>query len=145
MKKITLLLIMFTAFCYAQDKPNGTTLEEYNYMTKGYKVQISSGLDMKQGYKVEDIIVLKNSDYAFNFKNLVRTVDNSSAGVIVIATSNIWANTYYLSIPINNSDLMNDFNVKMSLWDESMTTAYASASTNLNSIMFDLYNKSILK
>jgi hypothetical protein len=28
----------------------GTTMEIYNYVTKGYSVQISSGLDMKKGY-----------------------------------------------------------------------------------------------
>lgn len=28
----------------------GTTEEEYNYLTKGYAIQISSGLDMKKGY-----------------------------------------------------------------------------------------------
>jgi hypothetical protein len=32
-----------------------TTLEEYNYLTKGYRVQIESGLDMKKGYTFSDI------------------------------------------------------------------------------------------
>ncbi len=32
-----------------------TTLEEYNYVTKGYHVQLTSGLDMKKGYEFEDI------------------------------------------------------------------------------------------
>lgn len=33
----------------------GTTLEEYNYITKGYKIQIESGLDMKKGYTLKFI------------------------------------------------------------------------------------------
>lgn len=32
-----------------------TTREEYNYITKGYKVQIESGLDMKKGYELKDV------------------------------------------------------------------------------------------
>ncbi len=32
-----------------------TTQEEYNYITKGYKVQIESGLDMKKGYSFVDL------------------------------------------------------------------------------------------
>ena len=30
-------------------------MEEYNYVTKGYKIQIESGLDMKKGYELEGI------------------------------------------------------------------------------------------
>lgn len=32
-----------------------TTQEEYNYITKGYKVQLESGLDMKKGYSFKDL------------------------------------------------------------------------------------------
>lgn len=57
MKKITLLL--FFVLCIGQmvmaqipeEQPNfGTTLEEYNYITKGLKIQIETGLDAKKGY-----------------------------------------------------------------------------------------------
>jgi hypothetical protein len=145
MKKITLMLLLFVAVSYSQTKPLGTTLEEYKYMTKGYAIQMSSGLDVKNGYKIVDLVVLKNSDYVFDYKNLIRTADNSSAGIMVVATSKIWENVYYLAIPLYNPDLMNDFNSKMALWDESMTTAYASASTNLNTILFTLYSSSLTK
>lgn len=30
-----------------------TTDEEFNYLTKGYKIQVESGLDMKKGYHIE--------------------------------------------------------------------------------------------
>jgi hypothetical protein len=43
---VTLLAVIFTVTnSYGQ-----TTQEEYNYITKGYKVQMESGLDMKKGY-----------------------------------------------------------------------------------------------
>jgi hypothetical protein len=140
MKKITLLLIMLTAFCYAQDKPDGTTLEEYNYMTKGYKIQISSGLDVKRGYRIDDVTNYPTPLYDFKFKSLVREKDGVSAGLILIATSKMWSNVYYLAIPINNADLMKSFNKDVDLWDESMTTAYSEASTFLMSELFRIYS-----
>jgi hypothetical protein len=55
MKKL-LLISVFTlqsifSFSQNEDHPYGTTLEEYNYVTKGYAVQIEQGLDMKAGYE----------------------------------------------------------------------------------------------
>lgn len=35
-------------------RAQGTTEEEYNYLTKGYAIQVSSGLDMKKGYTLKD-------------------------------------------------------------------------------------------
>lgn len=140
MKKITLLFVLFSAFIYAQNEPNGTTLEEYNYMTKGYKIQISSGLDMKKGYVIENITKYSTSAYDFDFKNLLRETTKTSAGIILVATSKVWGNVYYLSIPINNDDLLADFNAKIELWDEPMVTAYSNATTSLMSQLFNFYN-----
>lgn len=44
------LAILGTIF-FSSSVKSQTTLEEYNYVTKGYKIQLESGLDMKQGYK----------------------------------------------------------------------------------------------
>ena len=140
MRKITLFFVLFSAFSYAQDEPTGTTLEEYNYMTKGYKIQISSGLDMKKGYSVENITKYSTASYDFDFKNLLRETTNTTAGIIVIATSKLWGNVYYLSIPIDNEELLADFNSKIELWDEPMITAYSNASTSLMSKLFNFYN-----
>lgn len=49
--KFVALLLFTTSFCAKAQ----TTLEEYNYITKGYKVQTDSGLDMKKGYELSDI------------------------------------------------------------------------------------------
>lgn len=141
MKKITLLLLLFVSVSYSQDNPNGTTLQEYNYMTKGYKIQLDSGLDEKKGYHVTDIETVTSGSYIFNFKNLVRLSTGDSAGIIVVATSTLWGNVYYLSIPIDNVDLLSDFNSKVDLWDEPMTTAYSVASTYMFSNLFKFYNK----
>lgn len=57
MKKIisfaTFLLLISLAF--AQTEVEGTTEEEFLYITKGYKIQQESGLDMKRGYFFRDL------------------------------------------------------------------------------------------
>lgn len=40
-----------------------TTLEEYNYVTKGYQIQVESGLDMKKGYTLKDLFEIPTSDF----------------------------------------------------------------------------------
>ena len=58
MKKLLVLLIGFNSlllFGQTANQPAPTTEEEYNYLTKGYKVQIESGLDMKKGYEIVSI------------------------------------------------------------------------------------------
>ncbi len=76
MKKLFCLLLFVSAGLFSQidDRPitrdetiktfsNQTTLEEYNYVSKGYKIQLESGLDMKNGYTLKDI---ENFVSAFN-------------------------------------------------------------------------------
>ncbi|MDI5888742.1 hypothetical protein [Flavobacterium yafengii] len=145
MKKFTLLLTLFTVFAYSQDKFNGTTLEEYNYMTKGYKIQVSSGLDVKKGYVITDLVTNNFDTYTFDYKTFIRQKDGTLAGIILIATSKLWSNVYYLAIPVNNVDLLSDLNSQISIWDESMTTAYANSATLLNSVLLNLSWENDLK
>lgn len=65
-----------------------TTQEEYNYLTKGYKVQMESGLDMKKGYTLED---LGDWSYAHGteirkctFKSLIRENDGLPCATLLI-------------------------------------------------------------
>jgi hypothetical protein len=52
MKKVILLSMFLLVITFNSNMLNAqTTVEEYNYVTKGYKVQIESGLDMKKGYE----------------------------------------------------------------------------------------------
>lgn len=44
------IALLFSLNIFAQ-----TTEEEYNYVTKGYKVQMETGLDMKKGYALKDL------------------------------------------------------------------------------------------
>jgi hypothetical protein len=115
------------------DGVNGTSIDEYNYMTKGYRIQKSSGLDMKRGYELSNIQDITKGSYSFSFNSLIRSEKNELAGILIIAYSNVSGRTYYLGMPINNPDLQPDFEGDVRSWDESMTTAYAQAVSELYS------------
>ena len=105
-----------------------TTLEEYNYMTKGYWAQVAQGLDMKKGYAIatEKNFTYTPPNYEFNFNCLKRN-DGSIAGWIVKAFSKRWNNSYYFCIPMNNKELFNLFYTELWKLDEPMTRAFLSA------------------
>lgn len=125
LKFILLVICMpFNLHLYSQELPTGTTEEEYNYLSKGYKVQIESGLDMKKGYIFENFGEVKQTNYSFTFKLLIREAEKEVAGILVVTKSEISGNTYYVAIPVNNKDLMSKYYAVLSSWDESLTTVY---------------------
>ena len=65
MKKTFLTIIALTLIIVTAKSQ--TTEEEYNYITKGYKVQLESGLDMKKGYSLKDL-----GDYNINYSDAIR-------------------------------------------------------------------------
>lgn len=146
MKKTILLftLILTTGITFSQNSQNnGTTLEEYNYMTKGIEIQLSSGLDMKSGYNIDKIDNIKRGNYSFSFNALLRTEEKELAGILIIANSQVSGRTYYLGMPINNLSLQPYFEDAIRNWDESMTTAFAQALSELYSkTLFSYYDKS---
>lgn len=132
------LLICFAA-THAQDVV--TTLEEYNYLTKGYKVQIESGLDMKKGYTfTEGHSPIVYGNYTFTFKPLVRESTNETAAILLIINSKAWGNnTYYFCIPRNNQELSSRHIAELKLLDATLIRAYAElASLTLGEMMAQL-------
>lgn len=143
MKKTILLfaLILITNLSFSQTtENNGTTLEEYNYMTKGFKIQQSSGLDMKKGYSFNNIDNITRGNYSFSFNSLIRTNENQLAGILIIANSQVSGRTYYLGMPINNPALQRHFENDIRNWDESMTTGFAQALSEIYSNTAMLHN-----
>jgi len=47
----TIIILVLCENSFSQS----TTQEEYNYITKGYKIQVESGLDMKKGYILTEL------------------------------------------------------------------------------------------
>lgn len=100
MKKILSLALLFVTFVTKSQ----TTEEEYLYVTKGYKIQKESGLDMKAGYKLQLIdnrFVTgkdgKGRDYTLY--SLIRTKDNSFACFILFYKNLDDKTEKYMCIP----------------------------------------------
>lgn len=83
MKKILSIIViaLFPHLSKAQ-----TTMEEYNYLTKGYAIQMESGLDMKSGYKMVDVMKIGEEN---ELKKLVRTRDESVSAYLIIYTTSL--------------------------------------------------------
>lgn len=118
------ITFLLTNLCFSQESAP-TTETEYNYITKGYKIQVSSGLDMKAGYSLEDIDIVTIGSYTYEIKALIRTEKQEIAALMVITKSSAWGNTYYFCIPHGNNDLNQRYYNDLSLWDKAITTPYA--------------------
>ena len=82
-----------------------TTMEEYNYVTKGYKVQIESGLDMKKGYEFKSIDTVSTKIATAEMKILYRLKENKKdiAAYLIIYKREA-RNIEYICIPNPKSD-----------------------------------------
>lgn len=118
MNRLLLVLILwhlsiFTAFTQ-------TTLEEYNYITKGYKIQQESGLDMKKGYILSDMTDFTSLDFGQDenqgkrgmvFKGLIRNSESKPCAIMAIyqrKVNGVIKFEEHFCIPMpNNNDLWN--------------------------------------
>jgi hypothetical protein len=98
---ILILLIPFYNSLFSQT----TTQEEYNYITKGYKIQLESGLDMKKGYSLVELgnWRLNHGSEKRNttFKGLVRSGQTKPCAIMMIYKREDIANgaEFYICIP----------------------------------------------
>ncbi len=103
-KQLTTTILLLSTI-YTFNLKAQTTLEEYNYLTKGYKVQIESGLDMKKGYELSDIEKRTTSERNAELKVLHRIKDGKReiAGYLVIYNKTGGAKEY-ICIPNSKSE-----------------------------------------
>lgn len=124
------LLLCQTAF--SQDiKSAPTTEEEYNYLTKGYKIQIESGLDMKNGYELEDMGEFDMGNNKFTFKALVRQSKNHVAAVLVIIYDKYYKRTNFLCIPHSNQELLEKYFLQINSMSSEMAKEYLKIISSL--------------
>ncbi|MDR2653328.1 MAG: hypothetical protein LBC68_13665 [Prevotellaceae bacterium] len=119
MKKI--LAVILLALPIIAQAQRATTEEEYNYITKGYAIQISSGLDMKRGYYFKDLGVATYNTTLNNkkieqrkatFKALYRTGEQKSCAIMVIYQRSGYDAVYYC-IPSKNAP--------QTMWDKTLS------------------------
>jgi hypothetical protein len=82
-----------------------TTLEEYNYLTKGYKIQIESGLDMKKGYRIEDVTqyhtksVAAGTTRTLSFKALFKNRETKPCAFLCVLSRSDGKPNEYVCLP----------------------------------------------
>lgn len=92
--RLTLLLLVFSGLASAQTFP-ATTEEEYNMAAVGYKLFLQMGVEIKQGYKVNDISDYEYADRKASFKGLYRPGDKNPCAIIMVYTKLRGAPEYY--------------------------------------------------
>jgi len=93
---LSILLLPFVIF-----SQNGTTLEEYRYLSKGYAYQLEMGLDAhKEGYTIEKLFRAEND---IQFVGLYRRSQTSLRGLLVILDASK-PQAKYLCVPNEMAD-----------------------------------------
>ena len=131
MKKLFLaLFVLGASVAFGQ-----TTDDEYNYLTKGYAVQVSSGLDMKQGYSMTDkgnVPIDLGMTISVDVKYLYRTNGNVYAGAL-LTVNGFKGPTKYFAVPAPGSS--------QGQWNQTLSAiqaAFANDKTGYEAIMWAL-------
>jgi hypothetical protein len=104
MKKAILLSYMLIIALLTNRLNAQTTMEEYNYVVKGYKVQLESGLDMKKGYELVDVDDASAGERKVTLKKLVKTSPQRKTVAYMVTYRKGSGATEYICIPHPSSD-----------------------------------------
>lgn len=100
---ISFLSLLATFSLWAQP----TTEEEFNYMSKGYKIQVESGLDMKKGYSLQllDSMTVPHSAATrhVRFLGLFREGSTTPCGIIGVVKRMDNGVVTYLCLPSHDA------------------------------------------
>lgn len=111
-----------------------TTIDEYNYLTKGLKRTLEEGADAKSGYTLIESQPFqhRSGKYEFTFRPFVKNETGKVVAISVVAKSTAWGLTlYYLCIPRGDADLVNQYWTSIATWDANLTKAYAEVTSVL--------------
>jgi len=120
MKKIVLLALLLTVgFGFGQETKETkkdekekitTSIEEYNYLTKGYADDIDKGKDIKDGYELKEFFKFDNEkvNFSFTYHKFIEKTSSKTKAILVVAKKKSKNKVRYLCIPFNNKDLLID-------------------------------------
>ena len=108
MKKFRLITLFGLILTLSVTAIGQTTETEYNYLTKGYKIQVESGLDMKKGYSLKDVgewsVDYSSFKRKATFKALYRDNDSIPCATLMILKRTDTVFEEYVCIPHYKSD-----------------------------------------
>lgn len=103
-KNVLTFMLLFVCFIGLSQEEQATTLVEFNYLTKGYQIQIESGLDMKKGYHLIPLnkTSIKGSDNItrnLEVKLLKRGSEKKACATLIIFNTDQNNTPFYFCIP----------------------------------------------
>ncbi len=103
--KLSLILVLVAVTFGLSTSNAQTTMEEYNYITTGYRLQVEGGLDMKKGYRFVDLIsnqttsASTGAERTVEFKALYRQGEPKPCALMCILSNSSDSTKQYLCIP----------------------------------------------
>ena len=117
-KRIIFNLIISGLLIFSPILNGQTTLEEYNYITKGYKAQIESGLDMKKGYEFANFDTVSTKIATVEMETLYRIKEKrKEVAAYMIIYNRTGRAIEYICIPNPKSDKEIIEKYRTALWD----------------------------
>jgi hypothetical protein len=143
--KILIFCFCFITFCAdaqsarepSADDFVGTTWEEYNYLTKGYRIQIESGLDMKKGYKLVFIAdhahIFDGIKRRMRFSALIRDKESSPCAILMVYKNLKSEQSEYVCIPnhMANYGIWEAYNEKLKNFQKDALLAITWSVTKI--------------
>jgi len=140
---LVFLFLIFSSSVIAQ-----TSIEEYKYVSKGYRMETEGGLDAKRGYYFKDLesfdIEYPNWIRTTGFKTLYRERGHEPAAIMMIFERSDTEYQAYFCIPLYNSSeevwdmAYEDFVIQLTLeWGiRGNSRDYAWGMVNMISYLF---------
>lgn len=129
--------------------PAGTTQEEYNYATKGLKIQRATGLDTKAGYVLTNPTSLRVGSFTVTLEDLIRSTSGTVACTVLQvsdypataeggtayfcipnpgSSGEIWAQFNKAQQVVNSAGLLRAVTYSLAARLSAMTTAVTAAT-----------------
>jgi|GEM_PF-3169233 len=148
MKKVLVLaMLLCVGLGFGQEKEATekitTSIEEYNYLTKGYADDVSKGRDIKNGYELKEFYTFDNENinFSFTYHKFIETATNKTKAVLVVAKKKSKNKVKYLCIPFNNKELLEDSATDAAALGITMTAVYNRLNyINLSSLLNTKFN-----
>lgn len=139
-------MLSITTFSFSQDNKPVTSIEEYNYLTQGYKLQLETGGDFKAGYELKPIVEDKAGDFTITYSLMNHISSKTTKAVLITLKKAKDKNDkiIYLCLPFNNQDLFQKFFKETENLGISMKMVFEASMYKALSNSFDkISNRSI--
>lgn len=128
MKKLVLLIcLLITGSVSMAQSIAATTEEEFNMASVGYKMYLQMGVEIKKGYKINDIKEFEYGDRKASFKGLYRPGEAKPCALIMVYSKLRGAPEYYC-IPTPDAEEI--------LWDRFRTSLAGETDNKQEQLQF---------